>query len=285
MRNLRLFQSLCGQGALKNVFLTTTQWSNVDPADAEFRETRLQNQDFWGGLIGKGATLQRFHGTKESGLELIRKMMSNTRRPLGIQNQIVKEKKTLRETDAGIYINEELIAQEKMFEEKLESLKKEFRGAIDSMSDEMKALTNKLDKVVAGMKFLEELHEKEVKAREAREREEEERRRDRGVIAVATQDISYTVHTAGVFTSYKTSGRLILDVNNHQEFMLDAFEITINYQPSPLSGPRGYKTTNREVFAGIGDTSYIVLDGVHYRWRPGNPIRIGSQEFVIFGPG
>ena len=66
------------------MFLTTTQWSSVNPADGEFRESRLRDEDLWGGLIGIGATVQRFHGTKESGLELIRKLIPHMPEPLEI---------------------------------------------------------------------------------------------------------------------------------------------------------------------------------------------------------
>ncbi|PUU74169.1 hypothetical protein B9Z19DRAFT_474156 [Tuber borchii] len=300
MRNLRTFQSLCGQEVLENVLLTTTQWSNVDLEEGQAREDNLRDEGLWGGLIRKGATLQKFHGTRDSGFELIHKLMWNTKKPLDIQDQIVEQRMTLLETDAGKSVNEELIALEKKFKERMESLEKRFRDAIKAKDDEMKAMGDEmralmdekttaqkeLKKVEAGMKLLTELHAAEVKKREAREREEEAKRSDRAVIAVATRDIEITAHIAGVFTSYKTRGRLILDIDKHEEFESDTIEVTINYQLNFLSGIRVYTKTFREVFdAGIGDTNYIVLDGVHYRCRSGIPIRVGSQEFVIFSKG
>jgi len=295
-----MFQSLCGQKVLENVLLTTTQWSNVNPAEGQAREDSLRDEGLWGGLIRKGATLQKFHGTKESGLSLIHKLMSNTRKPLDIQDQIVEQRMTLLETNAGKCINEELIAREKKFKQKVESLEKQFREVIKAKDDEIKAMGDEmralmdekakaqkeLQKAVAGMELLKELHVAEVKKREAREREEEARKSDRAVIAVATRDIAIAAHITGVFTSYKTKGRLILDIDNHEEFESDTIEITINYQLNLLSGIRVYTKTFREAFdAGIGDTNYIVLDGVHYRCKSGTPIRVGSQEFVIFRKG
>jgi len=312
MRNLRMFQNLCGQEVLENVLLTTTQWSNVDPREGQAREVSLRDEGFWGGLISRGATLQRFHGTRESGLELILKLMSNTRKPLDIQDQIVEQNLTLLETSAGKYINEELIAQQKRFmekvksleeqykekvksldkqyKEKVESLEKQFQEAMKAMGDEMRALMDekekaeeRLEKVGAQMKLLEDLHAKEATRRE---REEEARRSDTAVIAVATRDIAITAQMTGVFTSYKTRGRLILDIDKHEEFESDTIEVTINYRLNLLSGIRVYTGTLREAFgAGIGDTNYIVLGGVQYRCRSGIPIRVGSQEFVIFRKG
>ncbi|KAG0641238.1 P-loop containing nucleoside triphosphate hydrolase protein [Tuber brumale] len=166
LKNLRMFQSLCGQKFLKNVFLTTTQWSNADPEEGGVRENSLRNGDFWGGLIEKGATMQRFHGTRESGLELIRKLMPNERKPLDIQIQIVNQHMTLLETGAGKCINEELIALEKKKKEEIESLERELQEAIKArdnevgeiiMAEQAKVREN-LEKAAAEKRLLAELH-------------------------------------------------------------------------------------------------------------------------------
>ncbi|KAG0125528.1 P-loop containing nucleoside triphosphate hydrolase protein [Tuber indicum] len=174
LKNLRMFQSLCGQIFLKNVFLTTTQWSNVDQAEGGVRENSLQNPDFWGGLVDKGATLQRFHGTRESGLELIRKLMPNERKSLDIQVQIVDQGLSLLETEAGKYINRELIAQEKKHKEEMESLKRDFEEAVKERDNEMKGIIaaeqekarKNLEKVAAEKISLAELHAVEAKGLE-----------------------------------------------------------------------------------------------------------------------
>ena len=182
IKNLRMFQSLCGQKVLENVFLTTTQWSSVKPADGELRENKLRNGDFWGGLIRKGAALERFHGTRESGLELINKLKLKNPKPLDIQDQMVDQKMTLLETNAGQCINEELIAQEKKHKEEVESLEKERQEAIKAKDDEMNEILaeeqakaqKKLEEAAAEKKLLAELHAAEIKKREAEERKRQE---------------------------------------------------------------------------------------------------------------
>ncbi|KAG0125525.1 hypothetical protein HOY82DRAFT_571645 [Tuber indicum] len=179
LRTLRMFQSLCGQKFLKNVLLTTTQWSNVDPSEGGFRENSLRNGDFWGGLIDKGATLQRFHGTRESGLELIRKLMPNERKPLDIQVQIVNQRMSLLETDAGKCVNEELIALEKRHKEQIESLERERREAIEARDDELGEILTaeqakvreNLKKAAAEKRLLAELHTAGAGRPKSRERE------------------------------------------------------------------------------------------------------------------
>ena len=187
MKNLRMFQRLCGQEVLENVLLTTTQWSNVNPADGQAREDNLRDEGLWGGLIGKGATLQRFHGTRESGLELIGKLVSKTRKPLHIQDQIVKQRMTLLETDAGRFLNEGLAAQEKRFKEELESLEKQLREAIEAKDDEMNQILaagqararEKLERAEAEQRWLEGLHVAEMDKRRAKERKEQAGREER----------------------------------------------------------------------------------------------------------
>ena len=177
-----MFQNLCGQEVLENVLLTATQWSNVDPAEGQAREDNLRDEGLWGELIRKGATLERFHGTKESGLELIHKLMSNTRKPLHIQDQIVRQHLTLLQTDAGKFLSEGLAAQEKIYREELESLEKQLREAIKAKDDEMNQTLaaeqaraqQKLERAEAEQRWLVGLHAAEIAKREAKVREGQE---------------------------------------------------------------------------------------------------------------
>ncbi|PWW79468.1 hypothetical protein C7212DRAFT_361947 [Tuber magnatum] len=173
LKNLKVFQKLCGQEFLGNVFLTTTQWSNVDPAEGGIRENSLRGWDFWGGLIDEGATLQRFRGTRESGMELIRRLMQKDQKPLDIQDQIVNKHMTLLETAAGKFINEELIAQEERHKEEIEFLERERQEAINERDNEIREILaaeqarfqKNLERVSAEKKSLVELHAAEVKRR------------------------------------------------------------------------------------------------------------------------
>ena len=295
IKNLRMFQGLCGEEALKNVFLTTTQWSNVNLAEAELREDGLRNPGFWGRLIEKGATLQRFHGTRESGLKLIRELMSNVPKPLDIQDQIVEQNKTLLETDAGQYINEELIAQEKKHREDIESLSRERQEAIKAKDDETNEILaeeqvkaqKKLEEAAAEKELLAELHAAEIKKREAeeRKRQEEISRREKAVIAVATKDISVGAHIVTVLSTYSTRGRWVYDINNHEEFGSNTFPVEIGYKANILAGFQvPLKTVMEMGNEGMGSNNYILSDGVRYVGESGT-IKRGGQDFFIFRRG
>ena len=241
IKNLRTLQSLCGQEALENVLLTTTQWSRVNWVEGEFRENRLRVRELWGGLIEKGATLQRFTDTRESGLELIHRLMLNKPKPLHIQNQMVKEQMTLLETDAGKCINEVLVAQKKHKEE-LESLVRERQEAIKA-KDEMKETLaaeqakarEKLEEAAAERRLLEELYAEEVEKRETEEkkRREEMGKLERSVIEFPHDTIGRL--TTGKLVSYGFKRKFVSGINDHEEFKSKAFEIGISFEPTPTS--------------------------------------------------
>ena len=287
MGNLKMFRSLCGQEALKNVLLTTTQWSSVKPADGEHREDSLKEDGFWGGLISKGATLQRFTGDRESGLELIRKLIPKTPERLEIQDEIVERKMNLADTDAGRCLNEELIALVEKLKGELESVKRECRVA---MEEKEREVNEKLEKAEHERKKLAELHEKEVnRLKEEEEKNLKEIRRlkkigsEREVIAVDTKDIAVTAHFTNLFTTYTTRGRLIYDTNNHEEFESDSFEVTIRYDPKLHSGFQVHTKTLKELFdAGRGNANYVILGEIRYQCQPNVLTTKAGQSFVIF---
>ena len=117
LRDLGIFHKLCGSGTLRNVLLVTTQWSDVHPAAAECREETLRHGNFWGGLISEGASLERFMGTRESGLELIHKLIGKDTKFPDNQNRLGQKDVTPIKTKLGKLISGELIARQKEFEE------------------------------------------------------------------------------------------------------------------------------------------------------------------------
>ncbi|RPA99843.1 hypothetical protein L873DRAFT_1737537 [Choiromyces venosus 120613-1] len=284
LKNLRMFQKLCGPGALQNVLLTTTQWANVNPADGEFRENRLRNEDFWGGLIGKGATLQRFDGTRESGLELIHKLMSNTPKALDIQGQIVDQHMSILETDAGKTINEELIAREKKYKEELESLERERQEAIRAKDDEMKEILaqeqakaqKNLEKAAAEKKMLAELHAAEIEKRE---------RREKAVIAVATKDIGIDAHIENLVGTSDAFGYFVLDINDDEEFKSERFKFRIDCDSGVVVSlfTAAFKTV-KEVIGdtGMNPSNFIEYNGVRYWYKADSVVKRDTRKFVIF---
>ena len=230
--------------------------------------------------------------TRESGLELIYKLMKKEPKPLHIQDQIVEKGMALVETDAGKFINDELISLQKKYEKDLGTLERERQNAAMEKDDEMEKILaqvqaktqERLEKAADERKLLASLSEAEIRKREEAEREREEREKnDRAVIAVAVNDISITAHIISVFTPYNTKGRLIYNIDDTREFEKAPFDITINYQPSTSLIPNIWVKTLAE-FAdkGMDTNNYIFYNKASYRPKPGGPITRGTQRFYIF---
>ncbi|KAG6856638.1 hypothetical protein H0H87_002228 [Tephrocybe sp. NHM501043] len=99
LRNLTMFEALCGKDALENVVLTTTLWDEVDSTIGITREGQLQ-KEFWAPLMGEGCRTTRFSNTFQSAWDVINLFDINSPRPLLVQREMVDEEKELKATSA-----------------------------------------------------------------------------------------------------------------------------------------------------------------------------------------
>ena len=106
LKNLRMFANLCGDGATRNVILTTTMWDLVEGDEGARRLTQLQGK-YWKEMLANGSKVARFNGTYESAWEIVdmivKKDGGHSSRPtLLIQEEMVELERRLGETQAGI---------------------------------------------------------------------------------------------------------------------------------------------------------------------------------------
>ncbi|KAL8716664.1 MAG: hypothetical protein Q9181_008400, partial [Wetmoreana brouardii] len=127
LENLRMFRRLCGTDNLKNVILTTTKWGITPKQDALAREHELcTNDDFWGLMIKDKSTVRQFDNTKAGARYLVEEVLRTGDEHFTPQIQHeIQEGKTLIETEAGAYLNQALLKQEKKYQEKMQALKEE----------------------------------------------------------------------------------------------------------------------------------------------------------------
>lgn len=109
LRNLKMFNQLCGDGALTNVVLVTTMWSKVRREVGEQRQQDLQN-NFWKDMLvgDKAATTARFDMTYDSAWAVITGKSSGERHELLVQEEMVDLDRRLSETKAGKMLFKEL---------------------------------------------------------------------------------------------------------------------------------------------------------------------------------
>jgi hypothetical protein len=143
LKNLYMFQRLCGDRGLSSVILATTMWSNLEGTDAgqetgRLREAELRMPQFWGSMADRGSEIVKHDGTKESARSIISRLVDKgTDVILDIQVQLVEENKTLDETSAGQYIQKELLDARKRFEKDIEEYQESMEAALHEKDEAM----------------------------------------------------------------------------------------------------------------------------------------------------
>ena len=98
-KHLKIFQNLCGTGALKNVILVTTMWDEVDEEEGSNRENELTTR-YWKTMIELGCHTSRFHNNTESALDIV-SQFQDARCTVLLQKEWVDLNLELAETSAG----------------------------------------------------------------------------------------------------------------------------------------------------------------------------------------
>jgi hypothetical protein len=99
IRNLDMFESLCGKKNMKNVIFLTTMWDLVAKEKGDAREKELR-EDFFRPMQKRGALMARYDGNAESGWKIIDRFVDDRFATL-LQRELVDLKKVLCETEAG----------------------------------------------------------------------------------------------------------------------------------------------------------------------------------------
>ena len=130
IKNLRMFQELCGTRAFRNIILATTMWDEVDEETGVAREEELKTK-YWRAMVERNSTTSRFNGTRESAFALIDPLIdiANTRSSVLLQQEMVDMRQKLPATSAGrelCSVMEELV---KRREDILRRIRKEMKSA------------------------------------------------------------------------------------------------------------------------------------------------------------
>ncbi|KAH6988249.1 P-loop containing nucleoside triphosphate hydrolase protein [Ilyonectria sp. MPI-CAGE-AT-0026] len=144
MKNLQMFQKLCGRASIPHVTLTTTMWSALGPTPAEQqvglrRQAELQKQ-FWAPMISSGAKVMPHDGSAESAWAIVSALAGqNTDTVLGIVREMVYEQKSLSETEAGRFVQQSLDEAKKKFDREISDFQESMEEAIKENDKEAQA--------------------------------------------------------------------------------------------------------------------------------------------------
>ncbi|KZT01509.1 P-loop containing nucleoside triphosphate hydrolase protein [Laetiporus sulphureus 93-53] len=131
LRNFRMFVALCGRMALPNAAIVLNMWNEVDPEVALRREEELVSKDiFFKPAIDAGASVFHHDNGSSSAEEIIRHMSSRRPIALAIQIELVKQRKPLRDTAAGMALLGDLAEKQRKNEEQLRHMQEEINDAL-----------------------------------------------------------------------------------------------------------------------------------------------------------
>lgn len=126
--NLIMLQKLCGSDGMTNVKLVMSMWdkSRGDPAIAATFEANEQElrDEFWSDLLEDGAIMVRAYNDSKSLQACIRSIIGSARKPLALQDQLIKERRPLFLTDIGKRVMENTRTFQSEVRSKLKELEK-----------------------------------------------------------------------------------------------------------------------------------------------------------------
>ena len=124
-----MFRELCGEGALKNVCIATTNWGRVTQKEGDMRERELrESSNLFKPLLDAGAQLFRHDKEAASAQSIVNYLIHKDPTKLQIQVEL-DEGKTLEETRAGSVLTEEIKELMKRHKIDMQLLQKEMEEA------------------------------------------------------------------------------------------------------------------------------------------------------------
>ena len=161
LKNLRMFEELCGKNACQHVIMITTMWDEVDEQMGIARERELK-LNYWRWMLERGSTTNRFMQTRKSALRLIEPLIdaANAKSSVLLQQELVDMRTELPATSAGIRLFSEMEILVKRRQEVLDRIRnamkhsEEDRMALPELQEEYQLLKTQLDQTVDEMRKL-----------------------------------------------------------------------------------------------------------------------------------
>jgi rubrerythrin len=125
VKNITMFQKLCGEKNLGSVILGTTMWERVPNDQGEAREKELK-ETFWKEMLDNGSSVERVGNDDRSTQSSVNKLLHKHEIVLRLQEELASGK-SLDQTDVGAIINAELNKLREEYQKKMENALSEER--------------------------------------------------------------------------------------------------------------------------------------------------------------
>ena len=162
-----MFRELCGESALKNVCIATTNWGRVTQKEGDMRELELrESPNSFKPLLDAGAQLFRHDNQATSAQSIVNYLIHKDPTKLQIQVEL-DEGRTLEETGAGSVLTEEIKALMDEHKAKKQDLQREIEetaeaGLLAELEEERQMMERQTVKLQEDLKKLEQRPAKRV---------------------------------------------------------------------------------------------------------------------------
>ena len=160
MKDLRMFQELCGEKNFSNVILCTTMWEKVEEEEGRRREQELINKEnFWGSLVSRGAQVMQHRGPDlaASARKIAESLIQKDTIVLQLQEELDRNV-SLSDTAAGRHLNSAIEDIKKKYQEEMAELRARMQTTSDK--EEMELLIEFYKKEIEGLRKATEESEK-----------------------------------------------------------------------------------------------------------------------------
>ncbi|TFK44967.1 P-loop containing nucleoside triphosphate hydrolase protein [Crucibulum laeve] len=161
LKNLRMFEELCGKNAFHNVILTTTMWDEIDEEVGIQREKELIHK-YWKSMMDRKSKTMRFNNDRHSAFLVLAPLLetANQRHATLLQKEMVDMHYQLRETSAGQSLFSKIETLVKQKQDVLRRIRDEMQrpsddhDTMDILRDEFQQLNTELDRTMDDMRTL-----------------------------------------------------------------------------------------------------------------------------------
>lgn len=135
MRSMRMFRKLCGESFYRNLLLGTTCWSLISEEIGVQREKELMtDQNFWKGLIAKGAQFVRIPDDGWDAKELVYDLARMEPASLQIQEEMVDQHINFNDLSAAQTLDDGSKALQEAQEKEKRRLQEEHQRQVDEQN-------------------------------------------------------------------------------------------------------------------------------------------------------
>jgi len=130
LRNLEVFEKICGPQAFTRVLMMTTMWDDLDSAEmGELREEELKTH-YWYPMISQGSEAIRYLNNVDSAWKILDRFLDTSKerlKAIQLQKETVKQQKALSKTDAGQELYNKLDELDKKRKSLIRKLEKQIK--------------------------------------------------------------------------------------------------------------------------------------------------------------